>query len=117
MGSVNESNQAKGRTGEDRARRHLEGRGCRFLAANARTPFGEVDLIMQDGRETVFVEVKTRSGPAFGAPTEAITSAKLARMTRTAAWWMAENGRTGPWRVDAAAVVGDQVNHLPNLTG
>lgn len=51
-----------GKWGEKRVRASLEARGYRILAANFRSPFGEVDLVAWDGEAVVFVEVKTRRG-------------------------------------------------------
>lgn len=47
--------------GERAARKHLQGRGLKFLTANFRSARGEVDLIFRDADCLVFVEVKTRS--------------------------------------------------------
>lgn len=41
---------------EAAARRWLESKGLRFIAANVRERGGEIDLIMRDGKTTVFVE-------------------------------------------------------------
>lgn len=43
---------------EAQARRWLEGKGLRFIAANVNERGGEIDLIMREGRTTVFVEVR-----------------------------------------------------------
>lgn len=45
---------------EAQARRWLEGKGLRFIAANVNERGGEIDLIMREGRTTVFVEVRYR---------------------------------------------------------
>ncbi len=45
---------------EVQARRWLEGKGLRFVAANVNERGGEIDLIMREGRTTVFVEVRYR---------------------------------------------------------
>lgn len=39
---------------EAQARRWLEGKGLRFIAANVNERGGEIDLIMREGRTTVF---------------------------------------------------------------
>lgn len=49
-----------GKRGEQLARRLLELKGFTPLVGNWRHPAGEIDLICLDGRELVFVEVKTR---------------------------------------------------------
>lgn len=64
-----------GTLGEVRAEQYLVEQGCRILARNAAFPGAEIDLIAQDGRVIVFVEVKTRtSGASYGR--EAVTPAK-----------------------------------------
>ena len=68
-----------GARGERLAERHLVRSGLTLLDRNWRCPQGEIDLVLRDGDEVVFVEVKTRSSVAFGHPLEAITAAKLAR--------------------------------------
>ena len=56
-----------GTLGEVRAEQYLVEQGCRILARNAAFPGAEIDLIAQDGRVIVFVEVKTRtSGASYG---------------------------------------------------
>ena len=67
---------------------------------------GEIDLVVRDGDALVFVEVKTRSGVAFGHPFEAITPVKLARLRRLAGVWCEAHPRErGRIRIDAVAVL------------
>lgn len=95
-----------GRVGEDFAVHYLIAAGYRILARNWRCSQGEIDVIAEQNGEVIFVEVKTRSGLAFGHPFEAITVAKLARLRRLAATWCAEAGGRFPRiRIDAIAVI------------
>ena len=66
--------------GEAHARRHLEAKGYRFLAAGWRCPAGELDLVLIDGAEVVFVEVKTRRGSRAGAGFEAVDGRKRRKL-------------------------------------
>ncbi len=50
-----------GRRGEYLARLYLEQKGFEFIRANYRTFHGEIDLIMRENDELVFLEVKTRT--------------------------------------------------------
>jgi putative endonuclease len=68
--------QILGKWGEQLAVEHLTGLGYQIIAVNHRTPFGEIDIIAQDGNELVFVEVKTRSSNALGNPEGSVTSKK-----------------------------------------
>lgn len=73
-----------GKAGEDRAAKFLAQQGYRVLERNFRTPHGEIDLIALHEGTIVFVEVKTRTSDAFGAPELAVTPRKQRRMVKTA---------------------------------
>lgn len=89
--------QRLGRTGEDLVCRRLRSRGWRIVERNARTRYGELDLVaMTPDRQLVFVEVKTRRsggtrGPA--TPAESVGPAKARRIRQLAAAWL--QGRPG----------------------
>ena len=109
-----------GTRGERIAERHLVARGMVLIERNWRCPQGEIDLILSDGDETVFVEVKTRSSVDYGHPLEAITGTKLARLRRLANAWCAEHPGVGRIRIDAVAVVAPRdapatVDHLERV--
>ena len=117
-------NQRIGRLGENAAAAYLEARGYRIVARNARTPYGEIDLIAQAADHLAFVEVKTRTGDAFGMPEEAITARKWAHMLAAAEHWLYEN-RAGDeaWQIDVIAVrfpspaqlTEPEICHFPNV--
>jgi putative endonuclease len=73
-----------GKAGEDRAAKFLTSQGYRILERNYRTPHGEIDLIALHQGTIVFVEVKTRTSDAFGAPELAVTPQKQRRMVKSA---------------------------------
>lgn len=83
---------ATGGYGEASAARYLVEQGMVVLDRNWRCDAGEIDLVLRDGSVLVFCEVKTRASAAFGAPLEAVTPAKLARLRRLASRWMREHG-------------------------
>jgi putative endonuclease len=83
--------QAIGAYGERLAARHLEAAGLVIVVRNWRCSDGEVDLILWDGDVLVFCEVKTRRGALFGSPAEAVSPAKVRRLRRLAARWLAES--------------------------
>ena len=90
-----------GDRGEGHARRYLEARGLIFLAANWRCRAGELDLVMRDDGELVFVEVKTRHGEAMGRAEEAISAAQSQRLLRAAGSYLAAHPEHGDpiWRI------------------
>ncbi len=73
-----------GRSGEERAARHLAKLGYRILERNYGTRQGEIDLIALDRDTVVFIEVKTRTSDAFGAPELAVGQRKQERMVKAA---------------------------------
>jgi len=95
-----------GARGEELAAAALVARGYLIVDRNWRCSLGELDIVAVDGAETVFVEVKTRSGAGFGHPFEAVTPVKLARLRRlAAAWCEAHPGDHDRIRIDAIAVL------------
>jgi putative endonuclease len=82
--------QAVGRYGERVAATHLEADGMQLLARNWRCPHGEIDIVAVDAGCLVVAEVKTRSSTRCGAPVEAVTPRKLARLRRLTAAWLAD---------------------------
>lgn len=73
-----------GQEGEERAARFLTEQGYRILERNYRTKSGEIDLIALHKDEVVFVEVKTRTSDAFGAPELAVDARKQRSMVKAA---------------------------------
>jgi putative endonuclease len=83
--------QAVGAYGERLASRYLEAAGLVVLARNWRCGEGEVDLILLDGDDVVFCEVKTRRSGLFGTPAAAVGVAKVRRLRRVAARWLTQS--------------------------
>jgi putative endonuclease len=88
--------QALGAYGERVAAQHLSRLGLVILDRNWRCPDGEVDLILRDGDDIVFCEVKTRTSARFGSPAEAVTGRKVRKLRRLAGQWLAEAGIHSP---------------------
>lgn len=113
--------RATGETGEALARAFLEeARGLRFRAANVRSPFGEIDLVMEDPRqrELVFVEVKARAGTGFGPPEESVTARKRVKLRKLVEWYCARFGWTGNVRLDVVGILltpgaEPEITHIP----
>ncbi len=94
-----------GDAGEDLAAAALKKQGYKILERNYATPLGEIDLIARQGKTYVFIEVKTRKNERFGAPQEAVHSAKQARLRRLADYYLKQK-RLGevPVRFDVVGV-------------
>ena len=66
--------------GEKLAREYLAGQGLKFVAANYRMRIGEIDLIMEDGKYLVFIEVKFRTSERWGTALEQVTARKIQKI-------------------------------------
>ena len=73
-----------GRDAESRAAVFLAGRGYLILRRNYTVRGAEVDIIAKDGETYVFVEVKSLSSLAHGAPRERVTAEKQRRICHAA---------------------------------
>lgn len=62
-----------GRRGEELAVGFLKKRGYKIIERNYRCRRGEIDIVAQDKKEIVFIEVKTRRSLRYGLPEEAIS--------------------------------------------
>ena len=78
----------RGAAAEDAALALLQQHGLVLLARNARFRMGELDLVMADGRMTVFVEVRHRTGTARGGALLSITPLKQQRLQAAARLWL-----------------------------
>jgi putative endonuclease len=74
----------RGELGERAAKKHLQKCGLKFLAANFRSPRGEIDLVFRDGDCLAFIEVKTRSSEDWSRPAAAVNAARRKRLSQCA---------------------------------
>jgi putative endonuclease len=103
-----------GQIAEDLVADRLAAKGWGIVERNARTRYGELDIVALDGRVLVFVEVKGgRAGSRFGPekPILSIDFTKQRRVRRLGTAWMAERREFPPFddiRFDAVGVTLDR---------
>ena len=74
-----------GNIGEDIAVKWLvKNKNYNILDRNYSTGYGEIDIIAEDGKALVFIEVKLRNGTDFGYPYEAVNKNKQRRICKAA---------------------------------
>src|SRR6476469_5730874 len=102
--------QRIGRAADYLVASRLAAASCEILERNARTRYGELDIVALDRRTLVFVEVKAgREDSAYGPerPVLAVDRRKQQRIRRLATAWMGEH-RNAPYftgiRFDAIGV-------------
>ena len=108
---------ARRRTGEiaeELVARRLAAVGWEIVERNARTRYGELDIVARDGRALVFIEVKgARQATRFGPekPILSIDFRKQRRVRRLATAWISERRDQPPYeeiRFDAVGVTLDR---------
>lgn len=123
---MTEARRRTGQIAEDLVAARLAAAGWEIVERNARTRYGELDIVALDGRVLVFVEVKgARAGAGFGPekPILAINFTKQRRVRRLGTAWMAERRefpRFDDIRFDAVGVTldrNDQIVEMEHLQG
>ena len=98
-------NKILGKLGEDIAARFLKQKGYEILDVNARTHFGEIDIVARQRNATVFVEVKTRVTSSLGPPLLSVTRIKQNHLIKNALCYLKRRGRVDTdWRIDVMSV-------------
>lgn len=112
-----ETSREKGQQAEQFACRYLESQGLRLVLRNYRCRLGEIDLIMEDRKSLVFVEVRYRRSGSFGSAAESVTSAKQRRLIGTAQYYLQQTGeaRNKPCRFDVVAITPEEKQGTPAI--
>lgn len=84
-------NNLTGAWGEALAAEYLRKKRYRIVAAGYRCRFGEIDLIAQNRKYLVFVEVKLRKTADFAEAFEYVDRKKQDRIRTTASLYLAQN--------------------------
>jgi putative endonuclease len=110
---MTETRRRTGQIAEDLAATHLRDREWEIVERNARTRYGEIDIVALDGRVLVFVEVKgARLGADLGPekPICSIDFRKQRKVRRLGTAWLAERRDFPPFediRFDAVGITLD----------
>jgi putative endonuclease len=116
---VTQTRQRLGRAAEDLVAARLAEAHWEIVERNARTRYGELDIVALDGGTLVFVEVKAgRVGARYGPqhPLLAIGPRKQRRIRRLATAWMAERRNLPPYREIRLDAVGVTYDHSGRVT-
>ena len=81
-----------GTIAEEKACAVLEARGLRLITRNYRSRMGEIDLIMQDTNEIVFIEVRSRAYDYYGTAIESIDITKQRKVIKSAVSYLQKQG-------------------------
>ena len=113
-------NNIAGAWGEAQAAAYLKKKGYHLVASGYRSRFGEIDLIVQNRRFLVFVEVKLRKSADFAMAREYVDFYKQERLRKTALIYLDQYPTRLQPRFDVVEVYAPQgietvtpkINHL-----
>ena len=113
-------NNLNGAWGEALAAEYLRRKRYEILASGYRCRFGEIDLIVKNRKNLVFVEVKLRKSADFARAREFVDGRKQERIRTTAAMYLAQNPTELPCRFDVVEIYAPEgmetrhpeINHL-----
>ncbi len=105
-----------GDNAEKRAYQFLQTHGLTLITQNYRSPFGEIDLIMQDGKDVVFVEVRARKNNAFGSAIESVNRHKQRKIWDTSIHFLQRRNWLNKTncRFDVVGIHSDQLEWIKN---
>ena len=101
-------NNLSGAWGESLAAQYLRKKHYKLVAAGYRSRFGEIDLIVQDRKYLVFVEVKLRKNQNFAQAMEYVDRHKQDRLRITASIYLAQNPTKLQPRFDVVEIYAPQ---------
>jgi putative endonuclease len=110
---INQNNA--GLAAEKLAATFLSNHGLKLVAHKYHCRFGEIDLIMQDAKTLVFVEVRLRSNRQFGSAGASITPQKQQKLIVTAQHYLQEHAKQlgdCACRFDAILMSEVSLNHI-----
>lgn len=97
-----------GQAGEKAAVKFLKKRGYRILETNYRHTAGEIDIVAEQDRVLVFVEVKSRADGKKGEPLESVTPYKQRKIGKVAQGFLAQHQiENRDCRFDVVGIKGD----------
>jgi putative endonuclease len=107
-----------GHNAEQLAKQYLIDNSLQFLEQNYKAKVSEIDLIMLDKEQLVFVEVKFRSTNTYGCAAEYFTFKKRKRLERAISYYLLQRKLSihhTNLRIDVVAIDGEQVNWIKNV--
>lgn len=101
---------SRGQFAEEAVATFLAKRRFKILAKNVVFPFGELDLVADDGGTLVFIEVKYRKNSDYGEPYEAVGKSKQRKIILAAKAYLQKFKTEPPCRFDVVSIGGDLKN-------
>ncbi len=107
---------ARGKLAEQEACDYLKRKGFTLLKKNYHCALGEIDLIMQDQDDIVFIEVRLRSNDDHVLAIESVDEFKIRKLIRTASFFLQQKGWSNKVysRFDVISFQGKELEWIKN---
>lgn len=104
--------RCKGAGAERMAKQFLVKHGLQWVCSNYTCKLGEIDLIMRDKQNLVFVEVRARRQINFGRAVETVDRRKQHKIIKAASFYLLQHKakREHPIRFDIVGLDGEPAN-------
>ena len=108
------TSKLSGAWGEALAAEYLRKKHYKVVAVGYHSRFGEIDLIVQDRKYLVFVEVKLRKTADFAKAMEYVDRKKQDKIRITASMYLSENPTKLQPRFDVIEIYAPEGTQTPN---
>ncbi len=108
--------KAIGSKWEAAAREYIKMCGYKILCCNYKCSIGEIDIIAQEQKTMVFIEVKFRSSGRYGSAIEAVDNRKQQKIRQVAAYFLITTYHTEfiPCRFDVLGFDNENITYIKN---
>lgn len=103
-----------GKIGENIAKNYLIQKGFKILNTNFHSRYGEIDIICENSKYIVFVEVKTQHKPCFYNAFERVDTYKQDKILKTIDFYFSNNDILKQPRIDVIEVILKSNNFIVN---
>lgn len=112
----NKSTPSQGKQAEEFAKQYLKEKGMQCIAENYHCKYGEIDLIVEDKKTLVFVEVRYRSSAQFGSALASVTESKQRKLHLAAQHYIMQHniGDSRPMRFDVVGITQGNIDWIQN---
>lgn len=110
----NELSQTIGNRAEKAAEDYLIAAGLITITRNYRCKQGEIDLIMREGNQLVFVEVRYRKNAIYGSALETVNYSKRKKIIAATQHYLLANSVSNAIRFDVVGITGDDIQWIPS---
>lgn len=101
-----------GERGENEAVAYLQAQSALIVTRNFRSPYGEIDVIIEDDGVLAFVEVRKRKAKAMVSAAQSITPQKMHKIRQSALVYLQHHPTTLPCRFDAVCIDGERLQWI-----